>query len=374
MKTLLLCSCLLPLLAVSCAPATSSAPTDCRLTVDLRDGSRVVGAGMDKQLVFTSTILGEVKLPLDKIRFVEALPQTNQVRLTTAGGDSLAVRFDMEQVRVKTTYGEVKLPVALIKSVRVSRPGGVGLPTDGLIGLWSGNGNAVDSVGGNNGVMQNIRFTDGVAGQAFSFSPNSYPYGTFVGVLVADEPAYALTNALTIEGWIRPRGDGYTIMSRGDHRPGFDPYTLSMQANHDLRFLICGQNNEAVHVDADVPYCRWTHVAAVFDGDNRTISLYTNGMLAAQAETQIRPLGALIQNLSPGLGIGNLNQGGINFPFIGDIDEIALYDRALSPEEISASYAEHAADAGGTCEPLPSRPSPASNFFWQGSGPAHYSR
>jgi len=61
---------------------------------------------------------------------------------------------------------------------------------------------------------------------------------------------------------------------------------------------------------------------------------------------------------SPGVGIGNLNDGGNNFPFIGDIDEVGLYDRALSEAEVNAIYAEHAADAGSRADPLPPRTFP----------------
>jgi hypothetical protein len=60
---------------------------------------------------------------------------------------------------------------------------------------------------------------------------------------------------------------------------------------------------------------------------------------------------------SPGVSIGNVNDGGNNFPFIGEIDEMALYDRALTADEVNAIYAEHAANAGGRVEPLPARTS-----------------
>jgi hypothetical protein len=34
---------------------------------------------------------------------------------------------------------------------------------------------------------------------------------------------------------------------------------------------------------------------------------------------------------------------------------MALYNRALSADEVDASYAEHVANAGGRAEPLPTR-------------------
>lgn len=206
----------------------------------------------------------------------------------------------------------------------------------GLVALWHADGNADDSVNGHNGVMEKAGFTDGVVGQAFAFDPDTYPWGTYTGVKVPDSPAFELTNALSIVGWVRPRGNGYIILSRGDHRPGFDPYTLSLQANDHLRFYVCEESSQADFVEARLTMNAWSYVAATYD--DGVMRLYTNGVLVTEKRTAIHPFAKLLPNESPGLGIGNLNDGGNNFPFIGDIDELALYDRALSPAEVRAGY------------------------------------
>jgi len=223
----------------------------------------------------------------------------------------------------------------------------------GLVGWWKGDGNTLDSFAGNTGVNQNITYTNGVVGQAFACDPENYPYGTYTGIQIADQPAYALTNSLTIEGWVRPRGDGYIIFFRGDHRPGLDPYILSMQANNTLLFGICDADGNGATVETTLNYFAWTHVAATLDGSSGALSIYTNGVLAAKTLTTIRPFGALLPDQSPGVGIGNLNDGGNNFPFIGDIDEIALYSRALSATEIAAIYN---AGSSGKCPSIPVPP------------------
>jgi hypothetical protein len=223
-------------------------------------------------------------------------------------------------------------------------------PPTGLVGWWRGDGNTLDSIAGNNGVNQNVGFSSGVVGQAFACDPENFPWGTFTGIQIADRPAYALTNSLTIEGWIRPRGDGYLIFWRGDQRPGTDPYYLSMQADNTLRFGICDANGTGAFVETTVNYFAWTHVAATLDGAAGTLNIYTNGVLAAQTVTAIRPFGDLLPDQSPGVGIGNLNDGGNNFPFFGDIDEIGLYDRALAPAEIQSIYN---AGSAGKCAAAP---------------------
>ena len=223
-------------------------------------------------------------------------------------------------------------------------------PPSGLIGWWPAEGNVTDFVGGNNGVTVNVHYTNGVVGQAFACDPENQPYG-YVGVQIPDAPAYVLTNSLSIEGWIRPRGDGYSIFWRGDGRPGLDPYVLSMQGNHNLRFYIEDESGGYAFVGAELNYKQWVHVVATLDGSTGTMNLYTNGTLADQTVTSIRPFGNLNPGDSPGVGIGNVNDGGNNFPFIGDIDEISLYNRALSATEAQALY--YAGSAGKCAGPFP---------------------
>ena len=326
--------------------AFAAQPTSFHLTVELRDGSRVIGTSKDGRLEFKSETLGEMKLPLEKIRSVETTAKTNLVKLTTAGGDTLLAAFITEEIRMETSYGDVRLPVGLVKNVRVAVVGGAGRPRDGLVALWSAENNADDSVGGNHGSLINTSFADGVVGRAFFFAPDNFRYGTYCGVQIPDRPAFALTKSLTAECWIRPRGNGYIIFTRGDHRPGLDPYTLSMDGHQNLAVTICGEDNEhSASVHTPIGLGAWMHVAGVLDDDGGTLSLYTNGVLAAQTTTSVRPLGPLLAEMSPGVGIGNVNDGGNNFPFIGEIDEVGLYDRALSVAEINAIYTEHAATA-----------------------------
>jgi hypothetical protein len=89
------------------------------------------------------------------------------------------------------------------------------------------------------------------------------------------------------------------------------------------------------------------------------MAIYTNGVLAAQTVTDIRPFGPLQPDASPGIGIGNVNDGGNSFPFLGDIDELALFNRGLAADEVSAIY--------NLREPLLPAPhgvgKPGANFF-----------
>jgi hypothetical protein len=111
-----------------------------------------------------------------------------------------------------------------------------------------------------------------------------------------------------------------------------------MDAGHDLHLNLCDAKGATAMVNAVVPFNQWTFVAATWDGDTGLMKIYTNGVLVAQKKTSVRPFGELEPDQWPGVGIGNLNDGGNNFPFCGDIDEIALYNRALTADEARVIY------------------------------------
>jgi len=153
------------------APAATNPPTSFHLIVKLQDGSRIIGKSGDDTLQFHSDTLGEMKLPLEHIRSVEGRPQTNLVQLTTANGDTLTAQFVTKVVRVETAFGNFKLPVSLIKHMQVSPMGKQSQTRSGLVALWSGEGNANDVAGNNNGtLMGGADFAAGEVGQAFSLS------------------------------------------------------------------------------------------------------------------------------------------------------------------------------------------------------------
>jgi subtilisin-like proprotein convertase family protein len=220
----------------------------------------------------------------------------------------------------------------------------------GAVGLWRGENNANDSIYGNNGTIVNTGFTNGVVGKAFACDPENYAYGTYNAVDIPDSPAYILTNSLSIEGWVRPRGNSYTIFWRGDNRSGYDPYFMGMQVNNTIRCYITDAGNNSAFVGTNIAYGQWWHVAATLNGGSGALQFYLNGVLVAQTNTTIRPYG-ILTGFHPGVGIGNLNDGGNNFPFIGDIDEISLYSRALSASEIKAIYNHYSSGKYNTTAP-----------------------
>ena len=235
----------------------------------------------------------------------------------------------------------------------------------GLVSWWPGEGNGNDATGIHNGSLLNgVTFDSGEVGHAFRFvaGPNQRVY-------VPDSPSLQLTNSLTIEGWFKING-GWVLVHRGDDRPGFDPYSLSLQPNGTLAFQITDASNNIATAQTPGALATniWTHLAATLDGATGMMSIYVNGQLSAQTQTTIRPFGPLDPTRDPSLCIGNVSGHTIDFPFDGWADEVSLYNRALVPSEIQSIYN---AGAAGKC-PLGSlacvTPPPGLAGWWPGEG------
>lgn len=91
-----------------------------RLIVELQDGSKIIGKADDENYQFHSDVLGEMKLSLERIRSIECQTKTNSVKLTTSSGDVLSAQFGMKEIRIETTFGNIRLPASLLKGIQVS--------------------------------------------------------------------------------------------------------------------------------------------------------------------------------------------------------------------------------------------------------------
>jgi hypothetical protein len=355
MKTALRFFCVLAVLSFCCrqgaaAPSATNSPMEFRLTVELQDGSRVVGKGGDENFLFKSDILGEIKLPLAKIRSMECQPGTNSVKLTAANGDTLAVKFAMKEIRVETAFGKLNLAVDSIKSVKVSISGGEGKIRPGMVALWSGEGNADDAAGENNGVLEgDVGFAPGKAGQGFLFNNEN----VYIKIPASSSLDVGAGNGLTIELWISPTDvsiqhplvefdsstpggvvGAFIWISTGGFGGGPGCLIANLNDTTGTPHIL---SSPAGIVNANV----FQHVAVTYDKATGYTALYCNGAVVATAN-----LGVFTPKTSTDLLFGH--RGSTGESYLGVLDEVGLYNRALSASEIQAICMEE-----NNGEPLP---------------------
>jgi hypothetical protein len=218
----------------------------------------------------------------------------------------------------------------------------------GVVSWWTANNTAADVYGLNNATLTNVTYATGEVGKAFSFN------GSNSRAELADSSSLAFTASFTIEGWIKVNGlptsgSHGEILFRGDDRGGLDPYSLSVEPNGNLSFQVTPAVGNGSVLQTPISTGQWMHVAATLDDATGLMSLYVNGVLAAQTTTDVRPFANLDPTQNPGVGIGNGN-GTSNYPFNGLIDELSVYNRALTPGEVLGLY--KAGSSGKVASPL----------------------
>jgi hypothetical protein len=198
-------------------------------------------------------------------------------------------------------------------------------PPSGLVGWWRGEGDATDSAGSNNGTIHGgVTFAAGMVGPAFSLN------GVDGWIEIPDDPSlnFSPTSPMSIELWAFPvvqQSIAHFVGKRDPSCGSSFEYQLGVDPNAGLFFN--GSSGGGVFTGQQLPLNTWTHLAATFDGNNFTF--YTNGVLAGSGTGTLGPAN------NDSLAIGT--SGGCPF-FQGLIDEMSLYNRALSQTEIQSIY------------------------------------
>jgi hypothetical protein len=226
--------------------------------------------------------------------------------------------------------------------------------TNGLVSWWQGETNLLDGWDSNDGSLLPrppnvpgglpylpVAFAPGKVGQAFSINTN--------GVLVADNISLRVTNGLSIEGWVNP-----TTVSGSTLRTIFakfaPPVGLATSSSYYLGtsngFLILkvsstGNNVFSLVAPQPLQAAQWSHIAATYDG--AMLRLYINGVTVAQTSYSA---GIFAGTSDAGIGAVPFQQNAWYLPWSGGLDEISLYNRALSDDEILGIYS---ADLTGKC-------------------------
>jgi hypothetical protein len=149
--------------------------------------------------------------------------------------------------------------------------------------------------------------------------------------------AFGFVNApFSIEGWLKPTALDVKFLRVVTKKAGDDAgltqgYSLYVQQGAGVGFEIL-RDDVRRGVSATIPIGEFSHVVVTYD--MTTIRLYVNGMQADQN------LSSAVTSSPASLVLGALSSGG--FHYNGVLDEVALYDHALSADRITA----HVAAAG----------------------------
>lgn len=203
-------------------------------------------------------------------------------------------------------------------------------------GFEEPSGSAVTDASGfqNTGTIMGASRIAGRYGNALLFN------GTSALVSIPDAASLHLSNTMTLEAWVYPNSitGSWTdvIMKRNDD------YYLEASSTTGSVSAVGGSFATTLFGTTALPVGAWSHLAATYDGT--TMRLYVNGVqVNSQPQT-----GTMALSGGP-LSLGGDSQFGQYFS--GRIDEVRVYDRALSPTEIQADMATPITATGSDTTP-----------------------
>lgn len=248
----------------------------------------------------------------------------------------------MRAMRVLRVFVVVQALAVLVISGSVplnATAAGCVAPPAGLVSWWPGDGHAGDIVDANHGTPRNgATFAAGQVGVAFSFD------GIDDFVHVPDAPNLRLTS-LTIEFWFKLESANVPFVNFVTKQNSDRDRNYIVYVHPPTGFFSASTSFSGVQQDissgVNVVDGQWHHGAFVIDDVAKGESLYVDGVFRASLPFTGSP--------DPSIGAPLFIGGAFAFGNMvhGQMDEVGIYNRALSASEIRAIFE---IGSGGKCK------------------------
>jgi len=224
------------------------------------------------------------------------------------------------------------------------------VPTNGLVGYWPFNGNANDESGnGRNGQVTDATLTAdqfGNSSSAYNFDYTGYSNGSLDDMIYVPHDNGLNSQQLSVSCWFKPTAWSYpgnpgssAVFKRTENGYDNPPGEFWYIVFNDDGKLVAGlisdsQGNSPVESPTGaITLGNWCHAVLTYDGGVE--KLYLNGNLI----DQVSGSNLLSTQGTSGLSFGvSYQANGYWRPFNGDIDESAVWNRALTEQEITDLY------------------------------------
>ncbi len=198
-------------------------------------------------------------------------------------------------------------------------------PNDGLIAYYpfEGSGHVFEDASGNghDGLLLSAERAEGRFGGGIRFpSITSHAF-----VRLSED--LKIKGDLTVSAWVRPE----SVNLHGENRLVFtDRFNLDLLCGRGRLDLFSGGEWHGTPTETEpLKLGVWHHIAGTFATDGNIGALYIDGVLVNTVKTP-GPLNVIASSLR--LGYTGLNA------MVGGIDEVRIYNRALSPNQVQTLY------------------------------------
>lgn len=190
-----------------------------------------------------------------------------------------------------------------------------------------------NDLGDNNTVARTTTHKEGSYAADFERGNSEY-----LNIADASQTGLDITGNLSIVGWIRPESIGNALMMIAKYNTSNNnrSYQIQIQADGTVRGLL--SSNGTAYVDAvggtTLQAATWYHVAMVYNGTD--IRMYLDGSLDTNGADNPQTYSSGIYSSSAQVCVGSRSNVG-NY-YDGIIDELAIFSRALSADEVASIY------------------------------------
>ena len=202
-------------------------------------------------------------------------------------------------------------------------------------------GNANDIVGDNDGAVMGATPAPGVAGQAYNFDGEDNKIE--LGLIDTSNPLQ-LNSGGTIMAWCKQQSGGDSwqrVIDKSTGGSGANGYYLALHPSSRSVWLGVDGTNFTSSSSA-YNFDEWTHVTAVISATGHEI--HVNGQLISSFSSTVLP-----PSYATNMRVGTWNHAA-GREFKGDIDEVKIYDRALTASEIQNAYDDYSGYTGGALQ------------------------
>jgi len=334
-----------------------------QMTVELQDGSRVIGKSLDDPLGFHSTSIGNLNLPVCGIASVEFPTEASNsmAKLTATNGDVLSLEFLPKTLRLETCFGKATLPAKLISSFKVSvtTPGDSGALTNGLLSFWNFDGSnpsfyppdggrftfPLQTGNDGRGQVNPGGVVPGKIGNAINFGGMGYtegyprPYGGLNQGLFIPSGQFPILTTFTITAWVKlNEGGGQSgrslIACSWDGPDGWNFIMDIYQGQLEARVGVGGVALSTIATDRTANFLDKQWHFCVFqcqDGQYIRVKVDSNNWTTA-------PLSGSLAGATPRPFQVGTNIAQSVFAANCKIDMLSVWDRVLTESELAGLY------------------------------------
>jgi len=224
--------------------------------------------------------------------------------------------------------------------------------TTGLVGYWpmdEAKGDSAMDVSGNNNNIGNesvklVWKTEGKKGSAIEFNGKTSYLEQIDSKLSENFPGKgeSKTGSMTVTAWIYSRANVYQMIAAKDQADGRSfNFSITGSANLGKLSVQIGTADSMYRFNGEqrVKLNVWNHVAMVYTFINdtaSTITTYLNGKLDSAVSDVIGPINATATPFRVGARSYNNQLSS----FDGYLDEVKIYNRELTPDQIMESFSQ----------------------------------